>query len=255
MDIKVVEDCLRKSFANHFSLVKKRDGLYQLMIPVFHPDGDMFDIFLQINDVNAISIIDCGLTLMRLSYVFDIDTDNKTQLLHRIVYQARGNIDLETGVISMSSTLDQLFNNIMQFTQLITSVLSFTLLQRKTVASIFYEKVNKFVNQSLNKYLFQEGFIPLSDETDLKIDYVFKNNNKSIFLFPVSSESKAKDIIINIYTLQVANYPFMSVVVHDSYDKLSKSTQKKIMKLADKQFYDFSDFEEVAPNYFKKVLA
>ena len=57
MDIKVVEDCLRKSFANQFSLVKKRDGLYQLMIPVFHPDGDMFDIFLQINDVNAISII------------------------------------------------------------------------------------------------------------------------------------------------------------------------------------------------------
>ncbi|KAF1681442.1 DUF1828 domain-containing protein [Veillonella sp. R32] len=255
MDLSRIENKLKESFANQFALIERRSGLYQLMIPIFHPDGDMFDIFLQIDGNNKITIVDCGLTLMRLSYTFDLDTGKKIQLLNRVVYQYHGQIDLETGIISLQSNLEQLFNNIMQYTQLVSGVLSLTLMQRKSVASIFYEKFDKYVKTSLDKYLPQINFKPLKQDDDTVVNYAFENNGKSIFLFPTSGDSKTKDAIITILSLQKASYPFTSVVVHDSYDKLSKAVQKKIMKVADKQFYDMTDFEEIAPEYFRKNLA
>jgi hypothetical protein len=74
-------EILREQFNSHVALREKRPGVLQVIAPLFHEDGDMMDIFLDMpkngNEAAKIRVTDHGLTLMRLSYTFDIDTPNK----------------------------------------------------------------------------------------------------------------------------------------------------------------------------------
>ena len=45
MDIKLLNKYLSKSFNNQFEIKEKRQNLYQILLPLFYPDGDMLDIF------------------------------------------------------------------------------------------------------------------------------------------------------------------------------------------------------------------
>ena len=82
----------------------------------------MFDIFLKILPNNQLLLTDCSLTLMRLSYTFEIDSPNNQTLLNRTVLESGGTFDIATGAIVLPTTLDQLCNKITQFTQIISKV-------------------------------------------------------------------------------------------------------------------------------------
>jgi hypothetical protein len=60
----------------------------QVYAPIFHEDGDMIDLFLDLPQEIAapVRINDRGLTLMKLSYDLDLDTENKRRLLSKIIY-------------------------------------------------------------------------------------------------------------------------------------------------------------------------
>lgn len=82
-----VLDDLRNQFNGHMTFKEKRPGILQVFAPLFHEDGDMIDIFLDLpsNGSPTVRISDHGLTLMRLSYSFDIDTPNKKRIFDRMV--------------------------------------------------------------------------------------------------------------------------------------------------------------------------
>lgn len=117
-----ISDVLKSSFYNQFNLKEKRTDLYQIFVPLYYPDGDMFDIFLKILPNNQLLLTDCSLTLMRLSYTFEIDSPNNQTLLNRTVLESGGTFDIATGAIVLPTTLDQLCNKITQFTQIISKV-------------------------------------------------------------------------------------------------------------------------------------
>ena len=63
---------LKQAFGN-IDFREKRIGVYKVLVPFFYEDGDMYDIFIEeIPERNTIRISDYGLTLMKLSYSFDI---------------------------------------------------------------------------------------------------------------------------------------------------------------------------------------
>lgn len=45
--LKTIAEVLSQTPANTFHLQEKRPGLFQLIGPVFHEDGDMMSIFLK----------------------------------------------------------------------------------------------------------------------------------------------------------------------------------------------------------------
>ena len=112
MDIKLLNKYLSKSFNNQFEIKEKRQNLYQILLPLFYPDGDMLDIFISELEKDQFLVSDCGTTLMRLSYSFDLDTDNKIELFKRILLQQNAKFEENTGSIQLISNLDQLFNNL-----------------------------------------------------------------------------------------------------------------------------------------------
>ena len=76
---------IKSNFNGRVSIKEKRPGIYQLLLPIYHEDGDMVDLFIKQKDKNKYTLCDFGLTLQRLSYTYDIDTENKESILQRIL--------------------------------------------------------------------------------------------------------------------------------------------------------------------------
>lgn len=118
--MKTIAEVLNQTPANTFHLQEKRPGLFQLIGPVFHEDGDMMSIFLERVEEDKIKISDHGLSLMRLSYLFDIDSDKKKKTLNDMIL-ARSAM-LEKGSIELIVHDEALFPGIMNFSQLVSEV-------------------------------------------------------------------------------------------------------------------------------------
>ena len=61
-------DALKNQFNDRIRFVEKRPGIFQLIAPFYHEDGDMLEIYLEgIEGNGKIRISDHGMTIMRLS--------------------------------------------------------------------------------------------------------------------------------------------------------------------------------------------
>jgi hypothetical protein len=79
-------ESLKQQFNGHAAFRERRPGVIQVLAPLFHEDGDMVDIFLDepSNGSNRVVITDHGMTLMRLTYTYELDTENKQRIFYRI---------------------------------------------------------------------------------------------------------------------------------------------------------------------------
>ena len=244
---------LKQNLQNSFDLTEKKKDLYQIFAPFYYPDGDMIDIFIKISpDSNQITICDCGLTLMRLSYDYAIDTSKKKAILATILNEY--GITNQSENLLLPSSKEFLFQDILSMTQAITKISSMSLYQREVVSSLFYEQVDKFITHDLAIFNPQANFIPIPNRDELTVDYRLSltGTTKPIFLFAVKSSDKAKTAVISMLSFQKEALPFIGVVVYDDFSKLSAKDQKLIMSAADKQFYDLNDFQQNASNFIKR---
>ena len=111
---KILEN-IKSSFNGQVKIAEKRQGIYQLYLPIYHEDGDMVDLFIVPKGRDKYLLCDYGLTLQRLSYSYDIDTDNKETILQKIIIE--NGLNDESGNISLATKSSSIFNDIMQITQ------------------------------------------------------------------------------------------------------------------------------------------
>ena len=66
---------------------ERRPGIHQVIIPIFHEDGDMVDIYVHDSRKGEgyVRICDFGMTLMRLSYTFDVSTPARERILESVL--------------------------------------------------------------------------------------------------------------------------------------------------------------------------
>ncbi|MGI5940352.1 MAG: DUF1828 domain-containing protein [Thermoleophilia bacterium] len=90
---------LRAQFNERVDFRPRQESVVQLIAPLYHEDGDMIDIFLEPSPTPgaSIRISDYGMTLMRLSYSFELNTPNKECIFNRILTENR--ISTEGGVL------------------------------------------------------------------------------------------------------------------------------------------------------------
>src|SRR3954464_15872741 len=82
-------ECLKIGFGSHIAIREKRPGVAKLLVPLYHEDGDMVDIFLEVRRDDMIRVSDHGLSLMRLSYQYDIDMENKECIFRQLMLKNR----------------------------------------------------------------------------------------------------------------------------------------------------------------------
>ena len=248
-------DLLKEQFNNQIAFREKRPGILQLIAPLYHEDGDMMDIFL--DPVNGsqdrIRICDHGMTLMRLSYSFDLDTENKERIFQKIL--AENGINEEQGNLYLEAAPDRLYPAILQFAQVITKVSNMQLYKREVIHSLFYELLTEFIEQSLSKFNPHRSTFPIPNRDDLEVDYQFDIKPRPIFLFGVKDSSKARLATISCLEFQRARIPFKSFVVHEDFENIGRKDRNRITSAADKQFISLDDFKENAEQVFEREAA
>lgn len=246
---------LKEDFNRHVTFREKRPGVIQVLAPLYHEDGDMIDIFIDVprTPEKRVRISDHGLTLMRLSYSYDVDTPTKRKVLDRIL--AENGISEDRGRFYMETATDVLYPALLQFAQTIAKVSSMQAFRREVIHSLFYEALGDFVKASLLRYQPMERYCPIPERDDLEVDWRFPVASRDIFLYGVRDNAKARLAALTCRELQIARVPFRSVIVHEDFENgLSKKDQKLITNVADKQFASLDDFESRAEEYFAREV-
>ena len=251
MDIQILNENLSHSLNNSFKLEQKRNNLYQIFVPLFYNDGDMLDIYLKPDIAhNSVVVCDCGKTLMRLSYKIDIDTPRIEKVVTDIAHDNDALID--NGNIYIQSSLELLFENIMQLSRIISQIDTIPNSRHNTIRSVFYDDIDNYIINNLSTFKPQKNVLPIKDRDDLVVDYTLTNNNKPFYIFGILGNNKALSTVISILSFQQEKIPFTSIAIHSNYQNLTKSTQKKIMNATDKQFFDLDSFCSNVQNYLER---
>ncbi|MCL4506464.1 MAG: DUF1828 domain-containing protein [Chloroflexi bacterium] len=244
-------DQLRKDFNNRVSFREKLPGIMQLVAPLYHEDGDMMDIFLQpIMDPNGqtrIRVSDYGMTLMRLSYSYEVDTPNKERILEKILNENQ--VSESNGNLYLDASPDGLYPAVMQLAQTSAKISNMRLYKREVIQSMFYELLDEYIQTRLKAFHPTAKVYPIPARDDLEVDYRF-DLAIPVLLFAVKDEAKARLTTISCLEFRNANMRFKSFVVHDNFDDLARKDRNRITSVADKQFISLENFQDNAQRVF-----
>lgn len=242
---------LKEQFNNFFFLKEKRENILQVFAPLYHADGDMMDIFLsEIPERDLVKISDYGLTLMRLSYSYDIDTPNKEKIFNKIL--AENSIQSENGNLFIDVKPQYLYHGIMQFAQAISKITNMRLYKREIIHSLFFEMLEEYIMTNLQKYNPQKKFYPIPDHEEYEVDYCFNHRKKPIYLFGVNNSANARLATISCQKFIAEKLNFSSLIILENLDVIGKKDQARLMSAADKQFPSLEDFQKHAEEYIER---
>jgi hypothetical protein len=245
---------LRSQFNDRVRLVEKRSGIFQLLAPLHHEDGDMVEIYIEkIGDNGKIRISDHGMTIMRLSYEYDIDTPNKKRIFEKML--SENQLSENDGRLYLETSPDILYPSILQFVQTVGKISNMKLFKREVIKSLFYEMLEEFISETLMRFRPEPKVLPIPDRDDLEVDYSFRKFKRPLFLVGVKDDTKARLTTISCLEFQRAKIPFKSIVVHEDFEALSKKDRKRITSALDKQFVDLEDFKSHGEEYLIREAA
>lgn len=244
-----IQESMQGAFGKSSGLEQVQENVYRLYAPFFHEDGDMYSIYLDFGN-DGVTIRDYGNTLMRVSYDFDISTPNKRNVLRSIVKRNLGELEDGELLIRAKCNESDVQEAVYQYAQLVSKVSNIDILSRETVKSMFYDYLNEFMMTKLKGYNVQKGVFPTSDH-ELEVDYAIEGH-RPIYLFGVRGDAKASKTVISCLNFQKQGLPFRSVIVHEDLSGLTGFNRRQITNVADKQFYQLSDFQEQGAAYLAR---
>jgi hypothetical protein len=228
-------------FNNNIRIKEKRPGIFQLYLPMYHEDGDMIEIYIEKSNNGSYILSDYGMTLMRLSYSYEIDTENKEKIFQRIL--SENQLSEDNGNIYYLSKPETLYSDILHVCQTFMKVGSMRYFKREVVESLFYEMLNEFIYTELIEFKPRQKALPILNRDDLEADYEFTPNGYPIYLFGVKDTSKARLATISCLEFQKAKIHFRSLIVHDDFEKLPRKDIQRLTNACDKQFTSLDDFK------------
>ncbi len=243
---------LRAQFNDRVRLQAKRPGIMQLFAPLYHEDGDMVDVFLEPapDDPSRVRICDHGMTMMRLSYSYEIDSPTRENIFNRLISEygvkdAAGNlyIDADPGEIVPA---------VLQFAQAIARVGAMRAFKREVISSLFYEQLEEVVQTRLARFHPQAACYPLPEQEEYEVDYCFNHRGRPVYLFGVNSQSKARLTTIACLKFITENLRFWGAVVLESLDDLGKKDRNRLLSAADKVFPSLDDLRENGETFLER---
>ncbi|MFH0937860.1 MAG: DUF1828 domain-containing protein [Planctomycetota bacterium] len=253
--MKAIE-LLRMQFGDFVWLEEKRPNIQQVFAPLYHEDGDMMDIFIDLPknadlpEGRRIKLTDHGMTLMRLSYTFDLDTPNKEKIFHRILLE--NGVSEGAGQLYIETEAESLYPALMQFSQAIGKVSNMRLFRRETLESLFEEMLEEFILEKLARYRPTKSVCPVSERDDLEVDWQFKPNETPLYLFGVKDNTHARLATISCLEFQRKKLPFHSIAVHEDFDKIGRKDKTRLTSACDKQFISLDDFIQNTEQYLAR---
>ncbi|MHB1922092.1 MAG: DUF1828 domain-containing protein, partial [Chitinophagaceae bacterium] len=194
-----------------------------------------------------------GLTLQRLAYSYDIDTENKKSILQKII--AENNLTEEEENISLLANTETIFTDILQITQAFAKIGSMRYFKKNMIESLFYEFLDEFIKNELVEFNPQNKVFPIPERDDLEADYQFSTNGHPVYLFGVKDVAKARLATISCLEFQKANLKFRGWVVNEDFEKLPRKDRSRLTHTCDKQFTSLDDFKASVKDFLNREVS
>jgi hypothetical protein len=249
-------EALRQQFNGRAAFRERRPGVTQLLAPLFHEDGDMVDIFIDEprNGSSQVRISDHGMTLMRLTYSYDLDTENKQRIFNRILAENR--VSEENGRLYLDAEPERLYPAVLQFAQTMAKVSSMQFFKREAIQSLFYEQLDEIIGERLGEFNPRNRVMPVPDHDEYEVDYEFEAGPRPLYLFGVKDNDKSRLATISCLEFQRRRLSFKSIMVHQDFEGgLSRRDRTRITSAADKQFPSLDDFRENCVAFLERERA
>ena len=243
MKISRVRESLNTPLTTGFDLYERRPGNHQLILPIHHEDGDMVEIYLQDSPKGDgyVRICDYGLTLMRLSYTYEISTPTRQQIFDSILIN--NGVANEEGNLYLDARIDKLSESIFQFAGCAQKVCNMRYWSREIVRSAFYDDLEDYITAEMTAYSPVPNQFPLP-EYPVGVDWCLTHKSSSFYVFGVHSNDKAKNVALALLEFKQATLLFISLVVHEDMEALGKKEHIYLTRNADKQYPGLADFQE-----------
>ena len=253
MDLDAVRTVLKESRSASFDLYERRPGDYQLIIPICHEDGDMLEIYLNESPKGSeyVRICDFGLSLMRLSYTYDIRGDTRKRIFDSILFNNKVNYD--EGNLYIDAPLNMLYESILQFAGCVQKVCNMRYWGKEIIRSEFYDDLNEFIFSGLASYS-PEANVSSGLDSLPHIDWSLSYKNQNFHIFGVKGDSKAKDVAVLLLEMQKAELNFISLVVHEDVENLGRKGSLYLTRNADKQYPNLGAFRDGADRDITRLV-
>jgi len=247
-------DKLVNSSNDKLSFTKIEDNTYRVNYPCYHDDGDMYDIFLKVNDEGRLELCDMGATLMRLSYSFELNSDTRMEILGDILQSSC--IENNRGNLYVATTEDDFLQNLLNFSLVMSKIVNMDILKRDVIQSLFIEQVREYVTERVQKmYKVERDTTPVLS-LPYKVNYeISKTGKPPVYLTAINSPLQAVRTTAVYSQLMQAKKPCFSVAVHENIDKLSSIDRNALTNATDKQFTSYMDFKEHFEHFLESKIA
>ena len=245
MNIDSVRESLNTPLSAGFDLYERRPGKHQLILPILHEDGDMVEIYLQDSPKGDgyVRICDYGLTLMRLSYTYEISTPTRQQIFDSILIN--NGVGNEAGNLYLDAPMDKLSESIFQFAGCTQKICNMRYWSREITRSAFYEDLEVYITSDLATFSPGANQFPLPD-FPIGVDWSLTFKSWNFYLFGVHSNDKAKNVALALLEYQMANLLFIGLVVYEDMETLGKKERIFLTRNADKQYPGLTDFQKTS---------
>ena len=243
MNLDRVIASLRHLGNGFYDLDERRTGIYQLIVPILHEDGDMIDIYLQNSPLgdDYARLCDFGMTLMRLSYNYDVNTPARQRILDSICIN--NGVTIQENDLVLDVDIAKIYEGILQFSGCIQKICNMEYWNREIVRSAFYDDLDDYMQTEMARFSPNSDHYPLPGYP-IGVDWSLFHNNRNLFVFGVRGNDKAKNVAIALLEFQKAAIQFISLIVHEDMEDLGRREILYLTRNADTQYPMLSDFKE-----------
>ena len=255
MDTTSIKESLVLAGSIGFDIYERRPGKYQLIVPILHEDGDMVDIYLQDSPLgdDHVRICDFGMTLMRLSYTYDVTTDARRRIFDSIL--VNNGVHDDEGNLYLDMSANRLYEGILQFAGCAQKVCNMRYWSREIVRSAFYDDIKAFVTTELGLFQPVADKSPIPENPIFSVDWFLTHKDRAFYVFGVRGNDKAKNVAIALLEFQKADLPFISLVVHENMEELGRRERQYLTRNADTQYPAIGDFRDRVADDIRRFAA
>lgn len=255
MDIARIKDSLARPRATGFDFYERRSGKYQLIVPILHEDGDMVDVYIHDSPAGDgyVRICDFGMTLMRLSYTYDVGTDSRNRILDSIL--DNNGVKSDDDNLYIDTSVDALYESVLQFTGCVQKVCNMRYWSREIVRSEFYDDLKEYISAELMPFEPVAGYLPIPENPIFSVDWSLTHKDREFYLFGVRGNDKAKNVAIALLEFQKLELPFISLVVHEDMEELGRRERQYLTRNSDKQYPAINDFRDKVADDILRLAA
>lgn len=214
----------------NFEVVEKRPGIFQVLGPFYHEDGDMVDVFVE-HTRTGFRISDYGMTIMRLSYSTDKLSKAKRAIVREIA-QASG-AAIENGEVVVRAAENDLDAAVFRFVATVTRISAATYFNRQSPQKMFFEELSTFVHAKLERFHPQEDVYPIPHRDEYKVDYRFNHRERPVYLFGIAGKSKARLTTISVQFFKQQDLRFRSLAVLADEDAVTGKDKTRLTDAVD----------------------